>query len=590
MPRQPIVYASNTMDFWRQSINGLAANINFAQANTFMTSGNVVVNVASGAAIATLNIANGTMFGNGLFLRSLNALSFLGTANNSKLQNTSVTLISELGISGNISVITFGQSVSLNISVVDSVSNTRTDLPVSANAIQWAMARANTNIANATLITTGIADETRGGTGEVSFANGELLIGNTQSGKLNKSTLIAGQGIVITNEKGSIRANLNIVQGNRMTVAQSGSNGAVTITGDAYESGSTSQIGIIRLEDSFDSTSITLGVTANAVNAVSKRVVDNPSVSTALGRLVRRDVYTTSNTANRAGIAGGTTGNTRYTWTKSANVNWVKIIAVGGGGAAPPVSFTAIDTFTGEYEVSGGGGSGATVTGIWSANDFSSTETVQVGGGGPQINVGSLQLYTLRWWRNGDWSGFLNGLCQAGGGTGGQCDCSQHKDASYVDEYGIGTSIANWATQQQHRVSGNGGVVIAATYINTPLVTPYGIPGEDGSEFLMLNDFPRQSNTDYDGYIYLQSPSGGSTPYGRGGAGNSYFNSAFDYAPAGPNGPQYMRSGSDGEGYGSGGGGGLAVTTFDPVEWPSASNVGGNGAPGIVIVEQYTLN
>ena len=43
-----------------------------------------------------------------------------------------------------------------------------------------------------------------GGTGQTSFTNGQLLIGNTTGNTLTKSTLTAGSGITITNGAGSI--------------------------------------------------------------------------------------------------------------------------------------------------------------------------------------------------------------------------------------------------------------------------------------------------------------------------------------------------------------------------------------------------
>lgn len=53
-----------------------------------------------------------------------------------------------------------------------------------------------------------------GGTGQTTYTNGELLIGNTTGNTLTKSTLTAGTGISITNGAGSI------------TIAASGGGGA----------------------------------------------------------------------------------------------------------------------------------------------------------------------------------------------------------------------------------------------------------------------------------------------------------------------------------------------------------------------------
>jgi uncharacterized membrane protein len=52
--------------------------------------------------------------------------------------------------------------------------------------------------------TTGTLAVANGGTGQTSYTNGEILIGNTTGNTLAKSTLTAGSGISITNGAGSI--------------------------------------------------------------------------------------------------------------------------------------------------------------------------------------------------------------------------------------------------------------------------------------------------------------------------------------------------------------------------------------------------
>lgn len=61
---------------------------------------------------------------------------------------------------------------------------------------------------------TGTLPVANGGTGQTSYTNGQLLIGNTTGNTLAKATLTAGSGITITNGAGSI------------TIATSGGGGA----------------------------------------------------------------------------------------------------------------------------------------------------------------------------------------------------------------------------------------------------------------------------------------------------------------------------------------------------------------------------
>ena len=63
---------------------------------------------------------------------------------------------------------------------------------------------------------TGIMPVANGGTGQSSFTDGQLLIGNTTGNTLTKSTLTAGNGVSITNGNGSI------------TIAATGTGGTVT--------------------------------------------------------------------------------------------------------------------------------------------------------------------------------------------------------------------------------------------------------------------------------------------------------------------------------------------------------------------------
>ncbi|WP_374028912.1 tail fiber domain-containing protein [Bdellovibrio bacteriovorus] len=65
-------------------------------------------------------------------------------------------------------------------------------------------------------ITTGVLPVIRGGTGQSTYTDGQLLIGNTAMNGLSKATLSAGAGVSITNGNGSI------------TISATGSGGTVT--------------------------------------------------------------------------------------------------------------------------------------------------------------------------------------------------------------------------------------------------------------------------------------------------------------------------------------------------------------------------
>jgi hypothetical protein len=169
MPRQQIVFSANTMDFWRNSISGLASNINYSLATSLIASGNIIL---SGNGLV-LNVVNGSFKGNGSRLFALNALAMFGVANNARLQNTSLNVMTTLGISGGANNIALGSSITLTVSVNNSITNSSTNIPTSANSVPWAMAKANVDAANATLVSV-VVDETRGGTGESTYSAGQL--------------------------------------------------------------------------------------------------------------------------------------------------------------------------------------------------------------------------------------------------------------------------------------------------------------------------------------------------------------------------------------------------------------------------------
>ena len=72
---------------------------------------------------------------------------------------------------------------------------------------------------------TGTLPVANGGTGQTSYTDGQLLIGNTATGGLSKATLTQGSGVTITNGNGTI------------TIASTGSGGTVTSVDQTFTGG-----------------------------------------------------------------------------------------------------------------------------------------------------------------------------------------------------------------------------------------------------------------------------------------------------------------------------------------------------------------
>lgn len=105
-----------------------------------------------------------------------------------------------------------------------------------------------TSIVTLGTVTTGVWSATtiatsKGGTGQVSYADGQLLIGSTAGSTLVKAALTQGTGITITNGAGSItiaNAGVTALAGTTNRVTVSGSTGSVTIDVSASYVGQTS--------------------------------------------------------------------------------------------------------------------------------------------------------------------------------------------------------------------------------------------------------------------------------------------------------------------------------------------------------------
>jgi hypothetical protein len=363
---------------------------------------------------------------------------------------------------------------------------------------------AGTVITPATASALGVAS---GGTGQTSYTNGELLIGNTSGNTLTKSTLTAGTGISITNGTGSITLN------NTGAVYD-----ALTSTTGYFDlpAGSTAQRpgspqnGMIRYNSSNNFTEIyadsawkglamitlpnapTIG-TATAGSGQAS-VAFTPSTNTG-GNGVFTVSATYTATSSPGSITGtgssspitvtGLTNGTAYTFTvagtnaygtgpSSAASNSVTPLALdvqylviagggggggyagGGGGAggyrAGTLTSLAVNTnYTVTVGGGGGGGSGTvpSVRGTSGSNSVFSSITSAGGGGGGSSFVGSTTQFS-----GGDGgSGGGGGLNNSGSTTGGTGNTPNTSPSQ--GNNGGGTSI--YAGGAAYGCSGGGG-------------------------------------------------------------------------------------------------------------------------------------
>lgn len=178
-----------------------------------------------------------------------------------------------------------------------------------------------------------------GGTGQTSYTNGQLLIGNTTGNTLTKATLTAGSGITITNGAGSI------------TIASTASGGTVTsvnasggTTGLSFSGGPITGSGTLTLSGTL---AVANGGTG-AATASGARLNLSAAASGANSDITSLTAVTSINSsATINGVTIGYRSIPRSTTSGTAAVGDVgKCIAVTAGLTIPNATFAAGDAIS----------------------------------------------------------------------------------------------------------------------------------------------------------------------------------------------------------------------------------------------------
>ena len=223
---------------------------------------------------------------------------------------------------------------------------------------------ANLTALNASNVSSGILAVARGGTGQTSYVNGELLIGNTTGNTLTKATLTAGTNIGITNGTGTI------------TIATSATPSFTTVT--------TSGAGTIGAALAVNGSSITTTGTGTATlfntNALGLNL---GGAATAISIGATTGTLTVNNTtlaakAITASTTLGVTGNTTVGGTLGVT---------GAATLSSTLAVTGNTTITGDLAVNG---SDITTSGSGTATVFNTNAlTLNIGGAATAVNIGA---------------------------------------------------------------------------------------------------------------------------------------------------------------------------------------------------------
>jgi len=255
----------------------------------------------------------------------------------------------------------------------------------------------------------GTLDVDNGGTGQTTYTNGQLLIGNTTGNTLTKSTLTAGTGITISNGAGSITINgtggtvtsVSVVSANGFagTVANSTTTPAITLT--------TTVTGILK----GNGTSISAATSGT----------DYAPATSGTSILYGNGAGGFSNVTIGTGVsfAGGTLSATGSGGTVTSVTGTAPVVS--SGGTTPAISMPAATSSVNGYLTSTdwntfnnkGSGTVTSVTGT--------APVVSSGGTTPAISMAAASASANGYLTSTDWTTFNNkgsGSVTSVGGTG----------------------------------------------------------------------------------------------------------------------------------------------------------------------------
>jgi hypothetical protein len=247
------------------------------------------------------------------------SLSSSGTVNNIGLTNSSITIngtgislgqsvntgtVTSVGGTGTVSGLTLTGTVtsSGNLTLGGTLSLTSGQVTTALGFTPYNATNPSGYITSADTATnvSGTVAVANGGTGQTSYTNGQLLIGNTTGNTLAKATLTQGTGISITNGAGAITITnsapdqtVALTQGGATTITGTYPNFTISSVNTTYSLATSTVLGLIELGSDTTQTVASNAVTATAsrsyalqVNADGQGVVNVPWTDTNSGGTV----------------------------------------------------------------------------------------------------------------------------------------------------------------------------------------------------------------------------------------------------------------------------------------------------------------
>ena len=284
-----------------------------------LTASTLLVGGGAGAAPTTTTTATG-------------ALTFLGTPTSA---NLAALLTDETGSGSAV----FATSPTL----VTPVLGTPTSGNFSTGTFTWPTFNQNTSGTAAGLSATlAVAS---GGTGQTTYTDGQLLIGNTTGNTLTKATLTAGTGVTITNGSGAITINATGTGGTVTSVAALTLGTTGTDVSSSVATGTTTPVITLNLP----SASATNRGALTAADWTTFNGKGSGTVTSVgwTGGIVSVATGTTTPAFTIAGTSGGVPYfNSGTTWATSAALAANALVVGGGAGVAPATVTTGTGVVT----------------------------------------------------------------------------------------------------------------------------------------------------------------------------------------------------------------------------------------------------
>ena len=222
----------------------------------------------------------------------------------------------------------------------------------------------------------GTLNVANGGTGQTTYTNGQLLIGNTTGNTLAKATLTAGTNVSITNGAGAITINAtDQFTGTVTSVSGAGTVNGITLTGTVTSSGSLTLGGTLSGVSLTTQVSGTLPIANGGTNSTATPTAGGVAYGTGTAYAV--------NSAGTSGQVLTSAGAGAPTWTTPTTGT---VTSVGGTGTVNGITLTGTVTSSGSLTL------GGTLSGVSLTTQVSGTLPVANGGTGVTTSTGTVAV------------------------------------------------------------------------------------------------------------------------------------------------------------------------------------------------------